>query len=180
MSIQETWKDIPGFEGAYQVSDLGRVWSLDRVKIYFRNGAAITRRHKGRILQTYENAARGGYNYVNLQTEAVGHKFRVGCLVALAFLGPRPAGHQVCHDNGVTHDDRLKNLRYDTPAGNASDKKKHGTDPRGERHGGARLTEEDVRRIKKSGASSRVLSDELGVGQSQINHIRRGERWSHV
>lgn len=54
----------------------------------------------------------------------------VHVLVASAHLGERPAGMQVCHNNGNGCDNRVANLRWDTPQGNAADKRKHGTDGR--------------------------------------------------
>ena len=182
MSIQETWRDIPGHDGSYQVSDLGRVRSLDRivVGVWGRSKAPQTRTKRGQDLRAYVNVERGGYRYVNLRLDGRQHMRRVACLVALAFLGPRPAGKQVCHDNGVSNDDRLQNLRYDTPARNNADKERHGTLLRGERHKSSRLSETDVRRIKRGAESPELLAAELGVHWGHINDIRRGVRWAHV
>lgn len=178
----EEWRDIPGFEGAYQVSDLGRVRSLDRVVtgVWGRSKQPQTRIKRGQDLRAYVNVDRGGYRYVNLRLDGRQHMRRVACLVALAFLGPRPEGKQVCHENGLAHDDCLPNLRYDTPAGNNADKEKHGTVRRGERHEQSRLTEADVRRIKRGAEPPELLAAELGVHWGHINNIRRGVRWAHV
>lgn len=47
-------------------------------------------------------------------------------MVVAAFIGPRPEGLQVCHNNGVHYDNRAINLRYGTPKENSQDSVKHG------------------------------------------------------
>lgn len=82
--MAEMWRDIPGYEGLYQVSNLGRVRSLDR-KVRNRGGYAIK---KGKILK---DAAVSGHNYrkVNLFKNNKGENFLVHRLVAETFL-PNP------------------------------------------------------------------------------------------
>lgn len=54
-------------------------------------------------------------------------KRTVHSLVALAFIGPRPHGYEVCHNNGNPLDNRVDNLRYGTSADNKLDQVRHGT-----------------------------------------------------
>ena len=82
---EEVWRDIPGYEGLYQVSDLGRVRSLDRVKEHYpRDRKAYTKNEKGRILKPYCDPR--GYRFVGLHTNCVREKFLIHRLMAMAFL----------------------------------------------------------------------------------------------
>lgn len=117
------WRDVPGFEGSYQVSDDGRVRSLDRLIV---NRAGVVRLWRGRVHRT---PVRGDYPHIHLTDShgGPGRNAGVHILVAEAFLGPRPAGMQVAHTDGNALNPRLDNLRYATPSENEADKRRHGT-----------------------------------------------------
>src|SRR5699024_3383608 len=124
----EIWKPIPGFEGLYEVSDHGRVRSLDRV-VHSENYARSVR---GRMLKV--NTAPDGRVSVNLFRDNIGYTRRVHRLVMEAFVGPCPEGMEVCHWNDNASDNRLSNLRYDTRSANTMDMIRNG------RHNHARKT----------------------------------------
>lgn len=124
MSDLETWLDAPGYEGLYQVSDMGRVRSLDRI-IVRSNGRPQFWRGRG-LVPGLNSESRWG---VWLQHQGHREWFAVAHLVALVFLGPRPEGMEVCHTNGIRQDDRLSNLYYGTPTENKYDSVRHGTHP---------------------------------------------------
>lgn len=102
-------------------------------------------------------------------------------LVAEAFHGtPRP-GTETRHLNGDRSDNRAENLAYGTAAENAADRDLHGTSTRGERHGLAKLTADDVRAIRAAtGVIHRELAQRFGISRTHVSAIRRGEAWSHV
>ena len=110
--MDERWLPVLGFVG-YEVSDLGRVRSVDRV-VATRSGL---RRYPGRLLSFSLNP-RNGYLQVSLGRAG---KLPVHRLVARAFLGEPPPGHEVCHGPGGRHDNRLVNLRWDTKSANSID-----------------------------------------------------------
>lgn len=131
--MTENWRAVPEWNGFYEVSDQGKVRSLDRVVVARTpRGDIGTRAYRGRIL----TLAKGKRGYLHVALSAPGRRqeSNVHALVALAFLGPCPAGLQVCHDDGVKSNNRLGNLRYDTPANNAADKVRHGTHTFGPAH----------------------------------------------
>lgn len=109
----EKWRDIPGFEGRYSVSDAGRVKSF-------------VNRPDGRVLRLV--SAGDGYwkvclcNGVDDRRHAYVHH-----LVLEAFVGPRPDGYYGCHANGDKSDNSLPNLRWGTPSSNNMDQLRHGT-----------------------------------------------------
>lgn len=173
MSIQETWKDIPGFEGAYQVSDLGRVWSLDRVVAV----GAGSRRLRGQIMAVQQHP--GGYRQVRLP----GGSLLVHRLVAAAFLGPCPTGYEVAHGDNDRTNNRLSNLAYATHGENLSHMLVHGTRQWGERNPQAVLTRDQVEAVKQlraSGQTYKSIAAGLPVTDKTVGKIVRGERWAHV
>jgi len=115
----EEWRPIPGWEGLYEASSLGRVRSLDRIDA---KGA----RRKGRVLRP----GRAGYGYEFYCLSLNGaYSYHLGhALIALAFLGPRPDGMQIAHGDGSKTNNAVQNLRYATPTENQLDKRAHGTD----------------------------------------------------
>jgi hypothetical protein len=105
----EEWRDIPGYEGAYQVSDQGRVRSLDRwVEQGNRWGTQSRRWWPGQMLKA--NLDSSGYAQVSLPNS---HPL-VHHLVMAAFGPPRPQGHECDHRNGVRSDNRIVNLLWRT------------------------------------------------------------------
>lgn len=170
----ETWKDIPGWEGIYQVSDMGNCRALDRRG---KDG----RRLPARPLRP--NLGSFGYRYLCLPKDGAYKSLCVHAAVAAAFIGPRPQGMHVCHNNGKPSDNRLTNLRYDTPQGNERDKDIHGTrnPPRGERCGGAKITEQQAREIlaQNGTAPQHVIAARYGISRSQVARFY-GVRWPQL
>ncbi len=104
-NIEEIWKDIPSFEGKYQVSNLGRVKSLSR---FIKNSHKTI--SKEMILN--QCIGSGGYLYVNL-CNVVNKSYRVHKLVAMVFLNHKPEGYKKVIDH-INHDklnNSVDNLR---------------------------------------------------------------------
>lgn len=101
----EKWKDVVGYEGVYEVSNQGRVRSRDHID-------TIGRFRRGRVLKPAIHNR--GYTYVNLYDARTNQKSReyIHRIVARAFIGEPPRGHNVDHINRVRDDNRLENLRY--------------------------------------------------------------------
>lgn len=118
----ERWLPIPGYEGFYEVSDHGRVRSLDRV-IWRSNGTTQPRR--GKELRPGRSAA--GHRFVILCGRD-GRKSNqwVHRLVLLAFVGPCPPGKVCCHRDDDPDNNRLSNLRWDTRSSNVHDAVRNG------------------------------------------------------
>lgn len=113
---REQWRDVPEYEGYYEVSDRGTVRSVDRVITDCRG---VRRAYKGKPRKVALN--RDGYPTVNLARGGRVVYKTVGALVAAAFIGPRPHGMLVCHEDDNPKNNRPGNLRYDTPSGNTRD-----------------------------------------------------------
>jgi hypothetical protein len=118
---EEIWKDIPGYEGLYQVSNLGRVYSLP--KEWFSGKNTISK-HKGKILK--KNVTQFGYEEVSINKNFKRKTIRVHQLVAMAFLNHTRNGHKLVVDHINTNklDNRLENLQIISSRLNLSKDKK--------------------------------------------------------
>lgn len=116
--MSERWLPIPGWEGLYEVSDLGRVRSLKRPGV---------KGHSARIMKGSKAGA--GYRKVILWHNGRTEHIYVHRLVLTAFVGPCPEGMEACHGNAVRDDNRLENLRWDTGSENIRDIVRAGNHP---------------------------------------------------
>lgn len=124
MTDEERWLPVVGYQGLYEVSDQGRVRSLDRVVQV--QGKRQQRRQSGKILAPGKT---GDRLTVSLADAAHRHRSHyVHVLVLEAFVGPCPGpNYETCHGNGVGVDNRLSNIRWDTRSENTHDRVRHGT-----------------------------------------------------
>jgi hypothetical protein len=173
--MPEEWRPIPGYEGMYSVSNQGRV--ISHARWMGCNGGM--RLSKERYLSL---AQKNGYLSVTLVKNKKTRWCGVHTLVAVAFIGARPLGFQVCHNDGHRANNDLRNLRYDTPAGNQADRKKHGTDymPGGEACWSSKLTAAEVLKIRADRRTCMQLASEFGVCASTISNVRRGQTWASL
>jgi len=119
--MNERWLPVPNWVGYYEVSDQGRVRSVDRV--ITRTDGKL-KRWKGVLLSNRPGFA--GYVTVHPRRGPEVWTIRVHLLVLDVFVGERPPGAEACHNNGNPSDNRVENLRWDSPAGNARDTIRHG------------------------------------------------------
>lgn len=169
----EVWEQLPDAHG-YEVSTLGRVRS------YWKNRWGI--RRKPHILTG--GVCNKGYMCVKIKYPDKTRTVTIYKLVLLTFVGPAPKGMECCHGNGINTDDRLCNIRWDTPSNNQKDKLKHGTHRQGEKINFAKLTEDQVREIKSNprgtGVTLKQYAKKYNVNWMTIWDIENGRTWKHV
>lgn len=122
----ERWIPVVGFEGAYEVSDRGRVRSIPRI-VLRTDGRFLRRQKQYRVLKT-PPAGSGGYPEVHLGYNGRERVVTVHTLVLEAFAGPRPPHADACHADGDPTNNHLENLRWDTQSANGKDRVRHGRD----------------------------------------------------
>lgn len=177
--MREEWRPVVGFEGLYEVSDMGNVRSLDRqVKMIGRWGTEEVRSYRARQLKTHE--CPNGYVRVVLSVSSKLTTRTVHSLVAEAFLGPVPEGQEVRHKNGRANQNRLENLIYGTRSQNRDDSRRHGTLACGERIAQSKITADDARAIRAAKGRMETIADAFGISRSQVRRIKQRENWAHV
>jgi len=174
----EEWRPVPGSDGLYSVSNLGRV----------RSEPVATRRvgrQRGRILKCCRDT-KGYRQFQMCLLDGQRIRMKLHRAVALVFLGPRPAGAQINHKSGDKHDNSVANLEYVTCRENIRHGWKlglyRGDHARGERNRQARLTVGDVRFIRELGPKLGLsqLSHRFGVSKTTIWQVMRRKTWKHV
>lgn len=166
--MAEEWRSVVGYEGSYEVSSNGRVRSVDR-EIRLDNGQV--RHLQGRDLAGFRGQQ--GYWYADLYQSQIRRKFKVHALVAAAFIGPRPTGYDVCHNNGDNQDNRPQNLRYGTRSENIRDLVSHGKHHLASKTHclrGHELSEENVYVNRSAGYASR----QCRVCRRELREVNRG------
>ena len=183
--MTERWLPVVGFEGFYEVSDLGRVRSLDRIITLHRYDGHtgeemwVSYKMKGRILKP-ELRKNTGYLYVML-----GRKTRhraIHRLVLEAFVGPCPEGQEARHLDDLGAHNELSNLLWGTRADNQHDAIRNGRSPIGEAKHGAKLKAADIpsirARLMVDGCAA--IAKDYHVSETAIRNIKVGRSWSHA
>ena len=164
----ENWKDIPGYEGLYSVSDEGRVWGIK----------------KNRMLR--QDCSSWGYPRVFLRNHEGEKRFSVHRLVMLSFVGPVPDGQEVNHKNGIKNDPRLENLEYVTRSENqlhCNHVIRTRESMKGSAHGRSKITEKiaiAIRAARDSGQSLASIANKFNVSAPTVSLIATGKIWRHV
>ena len=138
----EEWRGVQGYEGLYEVSNLGAVRGLDRC-VEGRWGNLVVH---GRVLKPQKD--RNGYLYVELNRGGSGVKKKIHRLVALAYLTNHNGAPQVNHLSGDKLDNSHTNLEWCTSQENIRHAISTGLRGGGELAGNSKLTLEDVHWIR--------------------------------
>jgi hypothetical protein len=165
----EQWRDVPGFEGRYQVSDQGRV------KTFCRHA-------EGRIM--HPTLLSSGYLQACLTSpNGAQVRYRLHRLVALVFI-PNPDNlPEVDHLDCDKQNCAAANLEWVTSQENMRRAAQNGLMLRGEKNHKARLTAADVSVIRGdalAGVGVRALAARYGVHRNTIGLILSGRNGSHV
>lgn len=170
----EEWREIEEFKGrGYEVSNLGRVRSWRR-----RNSCKLPA-EKPTILTGWISK-NSGYRNILFKIDGIAHSRHLSNVIAVTFIGPRPEGFQVAHEDGNRLNNRADNLKYKTPKDNSYDKVRHGTHLEGEKIVWHKLTKENVTEIYITTEPSYILAKKFNVSQAIIRQIRQDKKWKSV
>lgn len=172
----EEWKDVKGYEGFYEVSNLGNIKSLDRVIQRKTSNMKI----KGRQMSQYLGNA--GYPMINLCINGKCKRHLVHRIVATAFL-PNPLNKgYVNHIDGNKQNSNLENLEWSTPTENSIHAHEYGLAnvSRGEKQHSAKLNEEKVKYIRESSKTVKELSLVFNVSEQAIRDVKNKRSWKHI
>ncbi|MDE2106146.1 MAG: NUMOD4 motif-containing HNH endonuclease [Patescibacteria group bacterium] len=166
----EIWKPIEGWP--YEVSSCGRV----------RRSEAACGTRLGHILKPVKS---GSYLRVSLfRAQKQWRAAPIHVLVCTAFHGSAPTPkHWVAHWDGDELNNRPSNLRWATPKENCADRERHGHHNKGEKNGGAKLTENDIfeiKRLRKAGVLRRLVAAQFGIHPVHVTDIVKEKRWKHL
>lgn len=174
----EEWRPVVGFEGLYDVSNLGRVRSL----LTHRGNV----RTVPKLLQPRLHSR--GYLRVHLAKNLAHHDKYIHVIVMEAFVGPCPDGMEVNHKDAVKSNNRLQNLEYATPLENIHHSigmglwKPEMCSVPGSRNGKAKLTEADIPAIRLMAETlpHHVVAERFGISRSVVQKIHARTAWKHV
>ena len=180
--MKEIWKAIKDYEGKYEVSNLGRVKSLERT-------SRLNRKIKERILAPREHT--GGYLRVQLSRK----DFYIHRLVAEAFI-PNPENKsQVNHIDGNKRNNHVDNLEWNTPLENNLHAIRTGLNKKDrefmikiancENHKKAiakrrKFTKEQIIEIRKSQETDTILAKRYNTSRGQIYSIKHYRTYKEV
>lgn len=179
LSQQEIWKIIPGLDGLYEASSLGRIRSVNRVVdgYSFNGKRPITLNRKSVILK--QAKLKTGYCTVSVSVGGVAKTKKVHRLVLAAFVGECPDGMICCHGNNDRSDNRIENLRWDTPKSNQNDRIVHGTYLSGEKIKTSKIKECDAIAIL-NGEKYKSIKLRCDISPSQFFRIKNRQAWAYL
>lgn len=119
--MEETWSKIKGYEDHYEISDHGRVRSLDRV-VEHPTAGHVNRKGKEIKLKTHKD----GYWVVTLHKDSKRKNRMVHQLVLETFVSEQPEGQETRHLDGNPKNNHVSNLAWGTPKENSADIDRHG------------------------------------------------------
>ena len=177
----EEWRPISGFEGIYEISNLGRIkrigpWSDGRMR----------KPHICKLKEKLVPKGQKTYLSIMLSKDRGRTYHQVHRLVLTAFVGPAPSPkHHANHKNGNTLENTPENLEWVTPSENQFHAYRvlHATTRPGSKHHGAKIREDDalaIRALRKRGWTLKRLAKQFGISEPTVCWIAKGKAWKDI
>lgn len=182
MENEETWLPVPSFEGLYEASSFGRVKSIERILV---NSVGIAAKRKSVVLKGTVGNYGEKQMYENVVLYRDGGRYRKGVhqIICETFEGPRPPGALVRHMDGNGFNNIPANVRWGTHKENIADQFRLGERGVGELSSHSKLTNADVRHIKRliaNGATNAAIGRQFNTTRTNISSIAHGKTWAHL
>ena len=189
----EKWKPVEGLENFYHISSKGRILNLERVVVYKTGkketlGKKEIRNKGGKIKKSNYNSE--GYEIVRLVgDDGKAITTRMHVLVAHHFIGPRPNGMEISHQDGNPANNDVSNLAYESRRTNNAKRMIHGTLPYGAESKKSKLTIDQVllaRKVRESckhgewRPKAKELALTFGVALGTLENAASGRNWKHL
>jgi len=177
---KETWKDIPNYEGYYQISNHGRVKSLLRTVIKI-TGRKQTMPEK--ILSLHND---GEYLSIMMYKNNIAKRYRIHKLVALCFIKPDINRLHINHIDGNKVNNYVGNLERCTPSENGKHAVKNGftimPNIQGTNNGRCKLTPEQVLEIRSLNGlmTQKSIANKFNIKPAQVSTIINRKGWTHI
>ena len=175
--MQEIWEDVEGYEGYYQISNFGRIKSVDR-KIKKRNRAVVF--FKGKIIK--QTISKFGYYRCTLHLIGTRKTFLTSRIVGITFI-PNPNNlPQINHKDGIKKNNYVNNLEWATCSENHKHAFRLGLNSAvGEKNSQSKLNEFQVRVIKKiNDLSYAEIGKIFCISGAAICLIKKRITWKHL
>lgn len=173
---KETWKPIPGYNGSYEASSMGRIKSLGK-----DSGTLLKKRPKhDTIMKQY--VSKTGYANVGLSKNGVCRQYRVHKLIAFAFIKNKNKYPYINHKDCNKLNNNISNLEWCTHLQNIRHAVRNGKfdNRKGEQHGYSKLKKKQVLFIRKSKIRSFKLAKKFNVTPQAIYRVRKFLTWTYI
>ena len=177
--MKEEWREIKGYEGYYEVSNIGNIRSIERY-VNSKNKSIAFKKAK-----SIKSSKRGDYISVKLSRENEEKTFSVHRLVALMFI-PNPENKlEVNHIDGNKLNNFFSNLEWCTRSENEIHSYKNGLQSgrKGSKHHFTNLKEDDIIQMfldLNKGLTRKEISIKYGLSYSNTCKILKGRTWGHI
>lgn len=174
-NLQEIWKPVKNYEGIYEVSSLGRVKALPRIR-------SNNHKYKEIIMKQTDNGR--GYMVVSLKHSGKKRKNHYVHIMAATAFHPNPHNFpQVNHKDATKENNRITNLEWCTLKQNMEHASKNGLISKGEKSGLSKLKNAEVFEIKKlsaMGVKGENIAKGYRVSKATISRIINNQLWKHL
>lgn len=172
----EIFKDVENYEGYYQISNLGRIKSLQRPA---KNHSGLTKTLKEKYLNTH--ISKTGYYVIDFKKDSIRKTFKVHRLIAFAFIDKVEGKDFINHKNGVKTDNRIENLEWCTIAENNSHSRATGlSKQKGCDNVSSKLTKDQVIFIINTTIPLKDLAIMFNVNFSTVYRARIGKTYKNL
>jgi len=181
--VKEIWKDIPGYEGCYQASNLGNIKSLNYNKTKFSKNLVLNKQHDGYVRVTLNNKS-----------------YPVHRLIGITFIPNIFNYHEINHINGIKNDNKVVNLEWCTRSMNTihaiktglqrpikytdSIRKKLSIGKIGSKNPASKLKKEDIIFIlkNKKNYTAKEIAKMFNISSYYVYDLWRKKRktWKHI